>query len=163
MRSRSRRRSGMLGSIDANRNDYQSGWDTDQFPNNAAELVPALYYILKAGGLGAGRLQFRRQGAPPVDRSGRPAARPYRRHRRLRRGAGRGRAADRGRQVRRSCAPSATPAGRSRGEGDAGARARRSKRSPRASPRRRSSRSRSPAGRNSTRTCSTAICERRDP
>src|SRR5271157_1302677 len=34
---------GLLGSVDANRNDYQSGWDTDQFPNNAAELVPALY------------------------------------------------------------------------------------------------------------------------
>ena len=28
---------GILGSVDANRNDYQSGWDTDQFPNNAAE------------------------------------------------------------------------------------------------------------------------------
>ena len=41
---------GMLGSVDANRNDYQSGWDTDQFPNNAAELVPALYFILKSGG-----------------------------------------------------------------------------------------------------------------
>jgi hypothetical protein len=29
---------------------YQSGWDTDQFPNNAAELVPALYFMLKQGG-----------------------------------------------------------------------------------------------------------------
>ena len=49
---------GILGSVDANRNDYQSGWDTDQFPNNAAELVPAFYYILKAGGLGAGGFNF---------------------------------------------------------------------------------------------------------
>jgi xylose isomerase len=62
---------GVLGSIDANRNDYQSGWDTDQFPNNAAELVPALYYILKAGGLGAGGFNFdakvRRQSTDPID------------------------------------------------------------------------------------------------
>lgn len=62
---------GVLGSIDANRNDYQSGWDTDQFPNNAAELVPALYHILKAGGLGAGGFNFdakvRRQSIDPVD------------------------------------------------------------------------------------------------
>jgi xylose isomerase len=62
---------GVLGSIDANRNDYQSGWDTDQFPNNAAELIPALYHILKAGGLGAGGFNFdakvRRQSIDPVD------------------------------------------------------------------------------------------------
>ncbi len=60
---------GMLGSIDANRNDYQSGWDTDQFPNNAAELVPALYFILKAGGLSPGGFNFdskvRRQSIDP--------------------------------------------------------------------------------------------------
>jgi len=62
---------GMLGSVDANRNDYQSGWDTDQFPNNAAELVPALYFILKAGGLSPGGFNFdakvRRQSIDPVD------------------------------------------------------------------------------------------------
>ncbi|MFZ0605056.1 MAG: xylose isomerase [Roseiarcus sp.] len=62
---------GMLGSVDANRNDYQSGWDTDQFPNNAAELVPALYFILKSGGLGAGGFNFdakvRRQSIDPED------------------------------------------------------------------------------------------------
>ena len=34
---------GIFGSIDTNRGDYQSGWDTDQFPNNAAELALALY------------------------------------------------------------------------------------------------------------------------
>ena len=62
---------GILGSIDANRNDLQSGWDTDQFPNNAAELVPALYHILKAGGLGSGGFNFdakvRRQSTDPAD------------------------------------------------------------------------------------------------
>jgi xylose isomerase len=62
---------GILGSVDANRNDYQSGWDTDQFPNNGVELAPALYYILKAGGLGAGGFNFdakvRRQSIDPAD------------------------------------------------------------------------------------------------
>ena len=62
---------GILGSVDANRNDYQSGWDTDQFPNNAAELVPALYHILKAGGIAPGGFNFdakvRRQSIDPVD------------------------------------------------------------------------------------------------
>jgi xylose isomerase len=62
---------GILGSLDANRNDLQSGWDTDQFPNNAAELVPAFYHILKSGGLGAGGLNFdakvRRQSIDPED------------------------------------------------------------------------------------------------
>jgi xylose isomerase len=62
---------GILGSVDANRNDYQSGWDTDQFPNNAAELVPAVYHILKSGGLGNGGFNFdakvRRQSIDPAD------------------------------------------------------------------------------------------------
>jgi len=62
---------GVLGSIDANRNDYQSGWDTDQFPNLAAELVPAVYQILKMGGLGNGGFNFdskvRRQSIDPAD------------------------------------------------------------------------------------------------
>ena len=62
---------GLLGSLDANRNDYQSGWDTDQFPNNAAELVPAFYQILKGGGLAPGGLNFdakvRRQSIEPQD------------------------------------------------------------------------------------------------
>ena len=62
---------GIFGSLDANRNDYQSGWDTDQFPNNAAELVPAFYHILKNGGLAPGGLNFdakvRRQSIDPQD------------------------------------------------------------------------------------------------
>ena len=41
---------GIFGSIDMNRNDYQSGWDTDQFPNNVPEVALAYYEILKAGG-----------------------------------------------------------------------------------------------------------------
>src|SRR5690606_32637545 len=41
---------GLLGSIDANRGDYQNGWDTDQFPNNLNELAEALLVILEAGG-----------------------------------------------------------------------------------------------------------------
>ncbi len=49
---------GMLGSIDMNRNDYQSGWDTDQFPNNVPEVALAFYHILKAGGLGTGGTNF---------------------------------------------------------------------------------------------------------
>ena len=49
---------GMLGSIDMNRNDYQSGWDTDQFPNNVPEVALVYYHILKAGGLGQGGTNF---------------------------------------------------------------------------------------------------------
>ena len=62
---------GMLGSVDANRNDLQSGWDTDQFPNNPGEMALAFYYILKQGGLGRGGFNFdakvRRQSLDPVD------------------------------------------------------------------------------------------------
>ncbi|WP_425040450.1 xylose isomerase [Primorskyibacter sp. S187A] len=49
---------GMLGSIDMNRNDYQSGWDTDQFPNNVPEVALAYYHILKAGGFLTGGTNF---------------------------------------------------------------------------------------------------------
>jgi xylose isomerase len=62
---------GMLGSVDANRNDLQSGWDTDQFPNNPGEMALAFYWILKAGGLGQGGFNFdaklRRQSLDPAD------------------------------------------------------------------------------------------------
>lgn len=62
---------GILGSVDANRNDYQSGWDTDQFPNNVPELAVAMYYILQGGGLGSGGFNFdsklRRQSLDPED------------------------------------------------------------------------------------------------
>lgn len=49
---------GILGSVDANRNDLQSGWDTDHFPNNPGEMALAFYYILKQGGLGKGGFNF---------------------------------------------------------------------------------------------------------
>ncbi len=49
---------GVLGSIDMNRNDYQSGWDTDQFPNNVPEVALAYYHILKAGGFTTGGTNF---------------------------------------------------------------------------------------------------------
>ncbi len=50
--------SNMLGSIDANRGDYQNGWDTDQFPNNIYEIVEALIVIIRSGGLSGGGINF---------------------------------------------------------------------------------------------------------
>jgi xylose isomerase len=62
---------GMLGSIDMNRNDYQSGWDTDQFPNNVPEVALAYYHVLKGGGFTTGGTNFdaklRRQSIDPID------------------------------------------------------------------------------------------------
>ncbi|MEJ7822517.1 MAG: xylose isomerase [Chitinophagaceae bacterium] len=49
---------GLLGSMDANRGDYQNGWDTDQFPNNIYELVEAMLVVLEAGGLKGGGINF---------------------------------------------------------------------------------------------------------
>jgi xylose isomerase len=49
---------GVLGSIDANRGDYQNGWDTDQFPNNLYELAESLLVILDAGGFKTGGINF---------------------------------------------------------------------------------------------------------
>jgi xylose isomerase len=48
----------MLGSIDANRGDYQNGWDTDQFPNNIQETTEAMLVFLQAGGLQGGGINF---------------------------------------------------------------------------------------------------------
>ena len=62
---------GVLGSIDANRGDYQNGWDTDQFPNNVNELTEAFLIILEAGGFGGGGINFdakrRRNSTDPAD------------------------------------------------------------------------------------------------
>jgi xylose isomerase len=62
---------GIFGSIDMNRNDYQSGWDTDQFPNNVLETALAYYQILRGGGFATGGTNFdaklRRQSLDPVD------------------------------------------------------------------------------------------------
>ena len=49
---------GMLGSIDANRGDYQNGWDTDQFPINLTELTEAMLVILESGGIKPGGINF---------------------------------------------------------------------------------------------------------
>ncbi|NHF59512.1 xylose isomerase [Flavobacteriaceae bacterium TP-CH-4] len=51
-------KAGMLGSMDANRGDYQNGWDTDQFPNNVLELTEAMLVFLEAGGLQGGGINF---------------------------------------------------------------------------------------------------------
>lgn len=48
----------LLGSIDANRGDYQNGWDTDQFPVDVYELTQAMLVILQAGGFQGGGINF---------------------------------------------------------------------------------------------------------
>ena len=62
---------GIFGSIDMNRNDYQSGWDTDQFPNNVPEMALAYYHVLDGGGFTTGGTNFdaklRRQSLDPAD------------------------------------------------------------------------------------------------
>ena len=62
---------GMLGSIDANRGDYQNGWDTDQFPIDQYELTQAWMEIIRGGGLGTGGTNFdaktRRNSTDPED------------------------------------------------------------------------------------------------
>jgi len=62
---------GLLGSIDANRGDYQNGWDTDQFPNDINELTEAMLIILEAGGFKGGGINFdakiRRNSVDPED------------------------------------------------------------------------------------------------
>ena len=62
---------GIFGSIDMNRNDYQSGWDTDQFPHNVPETALAYYEVLKSGGFTTGGTNFdaklRRQSLDPQD------------------------------------------------------------------------------------------------
>ncbi|VDS08621.1 Xylose isomerase [Paracoccus haematequi] len=62
---------GIFGSIDMNRNDQQSGWDTDQFPNSVPEVALAYYEILRGGGFTTGGTNFdakiRRQSLDPLD------------------------------------------------------------------------------------------------
>jgi xylose isomerase len=62
---------GLLGSMDANRGDYQNGWDTDQFPNNINELAEVMLIFLEAGGLNGGGINFdakiRRNSTDPTD------------------------------------------------------------------------------------------------
>ena len=49
---------GMLGSMDANRGDYQNGWDTDQFPIDAFDLTQAMMQVIRNGGFGNGGTNF---------------------------------------------------------------------------------------------------------
>ena len=49
---------GLFGSIDANKGDYQCGWDTDEFPTNVTETTEAMLVILQAGGFGKGGINF---------------------------------------------------------------------------------------------------------
>lgn len=49
---------GLLGSMDANRGDYQNGWDTDQFPNDVYELTESMLIIMEAGGFKGGGINF---------------------------------------------------------------------------------------------------------
>ena len=62
---------GVFGSVDANRGDYQNGWDTDQFPNSVDELSLAMYEIVRAGGFTTGGFNFdtklRRQSMDRTD------------------------------------------------------------------------------------------------
>jgi xylose isomerase len=62
---------GIFGSIDINRGDPRNGWDTDQFPNNAQELVPSLVQLVEDQGFTTGGFNFdaklRRQSVDPAD------------------------------------------------------------------------------------------------
>jgi xylose isomerase len=62
---------GLMGSMDANRGDYQNGWDTDQFPNDINELTEAMLVILEGGGFKGGGINFdakiRRNSTDPAD------------------------------------------------------------------------------------------------
>jgi len=62
---------GLLGSVDANRGDYQNGWDTDQFPSDVYDAAEAMLVILRNGGLAPGGLNFdakiRRNSTDPDD------------------------------------------------------------------------------------------------
>jgi xylose isomerase len=62
---------GIFGSIDMNRGDPRNGWDTDQFPNNAQDLTPAMLLLVESGGFSSGGFNFdaklRRQSVDPAD------------------------------------------------------------------------------------------------
>ena len=62
---------GLLGSIDANKGDYQNGWDTDEFPTNIYEVTEAMMVILQSGGFSTGGINFdarlRRNSTDPED------------------------------------------------------------------------------------------------
>lgn len=49
---------GMFGSVDANKGDYQNGWDTDEFPTNVYEVTEAMLEIIQVGGFSTGGINF---------------------------------------------------------------------------------------------------------
>ena len=49
---------GIFGSVDVNRGDPRNGWDTDQFPNNAQDLIPAMVQLVAGGGFTTGGINF---------------------------------------------------------------------------------------------------------
>ncbi len=149
---------GIFGSIDMNKGDAQSGWDTDQFPTNVEDTALAFYEILKAGGYTTGGTNFdakiRRQSIEPEDLR----ARPRRRHRRLRAGAADRRRHVRGWRTQEGGRRSLCRLGRAGEQGDAGTGAPRSRRSPPAWRQRASIHSRARAARSASRRWSEAIC-----
>jgi xylose isomerase len=62
---------GIFGSLDVNRGDRQSGWDTDQFPNDPTSMALGFYHLFRAGGFTTGGCNFdakiRRQSLDPDD------------------------------------------------------------------------------------------------
>ncbi len=110
---------GILGSLDINRGDTQSGWDTDQFAMNVPDMALAFYYVIRAGGLGSGGLNFdakiRRQSLDP----GRSAARPCRLDGCLRAGVADRQRDGQGRQVPGVRRPALRRLGRARQQEDA--------------------------------------------
>jgi len=49
---------GVFGSMDANKGDYQNGWDTDEFPTNIYEVTEAMIEVIQAGGFINGGINF---------------------------------------------------------------------------------------------------------
>jgi xylose isomerase len=67
---RTARDTGMFGSIDANKGDYQNGWDTDEFPTNVYEVTEAMIEIIQNGGFTTGGINFdakRRRNSTDLD------------------------------------------------------------------------------------------------
>ena len=150
---------GIFGSIDVNRGDHLLGWDTDQFAMNVPELTLAALRVPEGRRLHHRRHELRRQDPPPVDRAGRPAARPRRLDGRQRPRAAERRDDDQGRRAQKFVDD--RYAGWSKGSARRFSPARRASTIWRStSTRTRSSRSRNRGGRNIWRTSSTGSPDR---
>ncbi len=71
---------GIFGSVDANAGDDRLGWDVDRFPVSVEQMALGMYEVLRGGGLGQRRAQFRRQAPASEHRPKRPLPRPHRWH-----------------------------------------------------------------------------------